>query len=202
MATDWGDGQLVLRLELPQEPDSTGQVLLKPLGLSVAGAGCDVMVPGGGVIDLQGVADPGREADLGEVLVTGPQAAALVDGLVAEVPGPTDRVYVGGSFILHMDIGDDVAAQVLDAGSGDVAGQSLLGDVIRQALDVPLWGYGGPAATGAIDTYGGSEGVGAGERWEGGDGGEGGGGWVSGGPMMRVAMCAQHHRPEICPLQH
>lgn len=196
MATDWGDGQLVLRLELPQEPDSTGQVLLKPLGLSVAGAGCDVMVPGGGVIDLQGVADPGREADLGEVLVTGPQAAALMDGLVAEVPGLTDRVHVGRSFILHMDIGDDVAAQVLDAGSGDADGQSLLGDVIWRALDVPLWGYGGPAATGAIDTYEGSDGVGGGE------GGGDGGGWVSGGPMMRVAMCAQHHRPEICPLQH
>ena len=187
MATDWGDGQLVLRLELPQEPDSAGQVVLKPLGLSVTGAGCDVMVPGGGVIDLQGIADPGQEVDLGEVSVTGAQAAALMDGIVLEVPGLTDRLYVGGSAILHMDIGDDVAAQVLDAGSGDAQGQTFLGDAIRQALDVPLWGHGGPAATDPANGYGGRE-----SRE----------GWVLGEPMMRVAMCAQHHRPEICPLQH
>lgn len=187
MATDWGDGQLVLRLELPQEPDSTRQVVLKPLGLSVTGAGCDVMVPGGDVINLHGVADPGREVDLGEVSVTGAQAAALMDGLVLEVTGLSHRLYVGGSAILHMDIGDDVAAQVLDAGSGDAEVQTLLGDAIRQALDVPLWGHGRTAATDPIDTYGGRE---------------GGGGWVLGEPMMRVAMCAQHHRPEICPLQH
>ena len=111
--------------------------MLKPLGLSVTGAGCDVMVPGGGVIDLQGIADPGQEVDLGEVSVTGAQAAALMDGVVLEVPGLTDRLYVGGSAILHMDIGDDVAAQVLDAGSGDAQGQTFLGDAIRQALDVP-----------------------------------------------------------------
>ena len=190
MATDWGDGQLVLRLELPQEPDFTGEVVLKPLGLSVTGDGCEVMVPGGSVINLQGVLDPGQAVHLGEVSVTGAQAAALMDGVVLEVPGLTQRLYVGGSAILHMDVGDDVAAQVLETGSGDAQGRTLLSDAIRQALDVPLWGHGRTAATDPIDPI-----AGYGGR-------ESGGGWVLGEPMMRVAMCAQHNRPEICPLQH
>jgi hypothetical protein len=190
MATDWGDGQLVLRLELPQEPDSTGEVVLKPLGLSVTGDGCDVMVPGGSVINLQGIPDPGQTLHLGEVSVTGAQAAALMDGVILEVPGLTHQLYLGGSAILHMDVGDDVAAQVLDTGSGDAQGRALLSDAIRQALDVPLWGHGRTAATDPTEGFGVGEGAG------------GGGGWVLGEPMMRVAMCAQHHRPEICPLQH
>jgi len=166
--------------------------MLKPLGLSVAGAGCDIKVPGGGVIDLHEVQDPGQDAGIGQVEVTGEQARDLLNGLVSEVPDLDDRLQVGGGAILVMDAGN-VAAQIMESGSRDARDQELLTEAIESALNSgwvgsgssPSWG--GGAYPGAPNTGGGSLDWGGGGSWE---------------PVMRVAMCRQHHLPEICPRQH
>ena len=55
MPTNWEDGELVLSLELPYGTEYSDRLVLKPLGLAVTGAGCDVQVPGRGRLNLHDI---------------------------------------------------------------------------------------------------------------------------------------------------
>jgi hypothetical protein len=138
MATDWEDGKLVLSLELPYGAGYSDQFLLKPLGLSVTGVGCDVQVPGSGLVDLHQVPDPGRVVDLGQVEVTGPQAGALLGELISEAPDLREKFGSGAGAIVFMDVGDDIVTRLSNAGLSNVQLSSQLGDVINDVL-----GFGG-----------------------------------------------------------
>ena len=135
MATGWGDGELVLGLDTAAGAGDVDRLVLRPLGLSVAGAGCDIQVPGIGRIDLHEVAYPSDEVDLGYVELAGQRAQHLLNHIAGDTQDLYGRLAAGTGAIVVMGVGDDIATAIGNASPGDVGMIDQLGDTIRHVIE-------------------------------------------------------------------
>ena len=133
-AGGWEVGKLVLSLELPQGIGRADQVVLRPLGISVLGAGCDVHVPGSGVVDLHKVQDLGQAVHLGHVAVTGARAQELVRDLVGDVPDLQRKLADDSGAIVVMNIGEEVTSGLMGVASPDFQLRSQVSDAVHNVL--------------------------------------------------------------------
>lgn len=141
MSTGWENGELALSVEMPSGHGDSDRLVLRPLGLTVAGEGCHVEVPGRGLVDLHKVPHASLGIDLGQVEVTGPQARALRSELVAEAPGLNEKFDAGADAIVVMNAGDDVTRLLGPASvNADLRGQ--LNDAIGYVLNSGLFNPG------------------------------------------------------------
>jgi hypothetical protein len=130
-----------MSLELPYGPGSQDLLLLRPLGMSVTGAGCEVQVPGRGRVDLHQISDPGDEIGLGHFEVTGSHARTLISKLLSDAPDLHERFDGGAGAIVFMNVGDGARSGLLHIASQDVELFGQLGDLARDVLQF----RGGPA---------------------------------------------------------
>jgi hypothetical protein len=135
MPTRWGDGELVLGLDTAVGADDVNRLVLRPLGLSVTGAGFDVQVPGIGRVDLHKVAYPSDAVDLGYVELAGERAQHLLDEIAGDPQDLYGRLGEGTGAIVVMGVGDDIATAISNASPGDIDVIDQLGDTIRDLIE-------------------------------------------------------------------
>lgn len=132
MESRWEDGNLVLHVSVPDEPESPDRLLLTPLGIALTEPAAGLLVPGAGRTDLHEAARSGAPSDLGPVEVTGPHVQAILEEIDRSQRGIDVAYGTVTDAVVVVDVGPDARASLLDVFHAAAAGDADVSDITHQ----------------------------------------------------------------------